>query len=297
MISVEDKKRIYRSFLDGTLKVLSSSVDKRPEWKRVVDVTKHDVSRKDQYEVTTIGGQQCRATGDHSLFLFERDKITERKTGLFSVGDNLTVLDGGSIIGRPIRILNRIPPLDYMYDLSVEDNHNFFLKSGILAHNTFRPPATEKFIQAQAQVFGYLWEDEELYEYLLFAVDLFNTAPPVTGITLMDMPDRWRSVVLLSAAARACAALSLTWIVNEFSYSVSGVSLDIEKSSKYESMKNNFEQEYDKAEEKAKTSVKIVKGLRQPRYGVGISSALGPFSKPGVQSRRNFASGGRGGWA
>lgn len=161
----------------------------------------------------------------------------------------------------------------------------------------FRQPNSERFLQAQAQVFGYLWEEEELYEYLLFAVDLFNTAPPVTGVTLTDMPDRWRSVILLSAAARACAALAMNWISDEFSYSLSGVSLDIEKSSKYESMKNNFEQEYDKAEEKAKLSIKIIKGLRQPRYGIGISSALGPFSKPGTQSRRNFASGGRGGWA
>ena len=80
------------------------------------------------------------------------------------------------------------------------------------------------------------------------------------------------------------------------SYSISGVSLDVEKSSKYESMKNNFIQEYDKAKEGAKRSIKIVKGLKQPRYGIGISSALGPYSKPGVQSRRNFISGFRGGW-
>jgi len=74
-------------------------------------------------------------------------------------------------------------------------------------------------------------------------------------------------------------------------YSVGGVSLDIEKSSKYESMKNNFIQEWDKARDLAKQSIKIVVGLSQPRYGVGISSALGPYSRPGVQSRRNFISG------
>lgn len=81
----------------------------------------------------------------------------------------------------------------------------------------FRPPASEKFIQAQAQVFGYVWEDYELYEYLLMAVDFFNTAPPVTGITLLQTPDRWRSVVLLKAASLACGALALNWIVDEYS--------------------------------------------------------------------------------
>jgi very-short-patch-repair endonuclease len=81
------------------------------------------------------------------------------------------------------------------------------------------------------------------------------------------------------------------------SYSISGVSLDIEKSSKYQAMKESFETEYDKVLELTKRSIKITVGLKQPRYGIGISSALGPFSKPGVQSRRNFASGSRGGWA
>ena len=81
----------------------------------------------------------------------------------------------------------------------------------------FRPPASEKFIQSQAQVFGYVWEDYELYEYLLMAVDFFNTAPPVTGITLLQTPDRWRSVVLLKAASLACGALALNWIVDEYS--------------------------------------------------------------------------------
>jgi hypothetical protein len=111
------------------------------------------------------------------------------------------------------------------------------------------------------------------------------------------MPDRWRTNVIMRAAAFACGAVTLNWIVDEFGYSLSGVSLDLEKSSKYESMKNNFLQEWDKSRELIKASIKIIKGLQQPRYGIGISSALGPYSRPGTQSRRNFVSGGRGGWS
>lgn len=155
----------------------------------------------------------------------------------------------------------------------------------------FRPPATEKFLQAQTHVFGYIWEDEELYEYLVFAVDIFNSFPPVTGVTLTDMPNRWRSVILLEAAARACAAVTLNWIADEYGYSISGVSLDLEKSSKYQAMKENFLNEFKEASEMAKKTVLIIKGLQQPRYGIGISSALGPYSSPGVQSRRNWVSG------
>jgi hypothetical protein len=81
----------------------------------------------------------------------------------------------------------------------------------------FRPPAREQFLQAQAQVFGYIWEEEELYEYILMSVDLFNSAPPVTGIDLNNIPDRWRTVVLMRAAGMACGALAMNWIADEFS--------------------------------------------------------------------------------
>lgn len=158
----------------------------------------------------------------------------------------------------------------------------------------FRPPSTENYLQNQTQVFGYIWESEELYEYILMGIDSFNLAPPVTGVTLNNMPPRWTTLILLRAAGFACAALAMNWIADEFDYSVSGVSLSLEKSSKYESMKNNFWGEFDKGLELAKRSIKIVKGLQQPRYGIGISSALGPYSRPGIQSRRNYVSGFKG---
>jgi DNA mismatch endonuclease (patch repair protein) len=72
------------------------------------------------------------------------------------------------------------------------------------------------------------------------------------------------------------------------SYSISGISLDLEKSSKYQAIKDEFVAEYDKLVEANKLSIKIIKGLRQFKFGVGITSALGPLSRPGVQSRRNL---------
>jgi hypothetical protein len=81
----------------------------------------------------------------------------------------------------------------------------------------FRPPASEKFLQSQTQVFGYIWEDAELLEYLNMAVDDFNTRPPVTGIQIDSMPDRWRTSILLRAGAFAMFAITLNWIADEFS--------------------------------------------------------------------------------
>ncbi len=161
----------------------------------------------------------------------------------------------------------------------------------------FRPPASEKFIQGQTQVFGFIWEDEELLEYLYMAIDDFNSRPPTTGIdfnNLFGTERRWRTTIILRAAAFACFAIVMNWIADEFSYSISGVSLDIEKSSKYQSMKDQYINEYDKLVEANKRSIKIIKGLRQYRYGIGITSALGPLNRPGVQSRRNMISPGYG---
>ena len=371
----------------------------------------------------------------------------------------------------------------------------------------FRPPEKERFIQGQTQVFGFIWEDEELLEYLYLAVDDLNSRPPVTGIIINDLwggAQKWRTAVIMRAAAFACFAIAMNWIADEFSigkdekltvkvgdvneeetlpieelftiiygekmiayqdlarqgidevrhgkfiafckkfmrqiklwpnspknilrkrlqgafergqlyiksyvqetkavawkpikdvlkhnaehkkimnvlttkrngdivslivtedhslfnwntmepiktsdiernfklmglnndsfdaydvrtiqpvpyqdpvydlsvpgtenffttsgllahntYSISGVSLDIEKSSKYQSMKDEYIAEYDKLVEAAKRSVKIVKGLRMQKFGTGIMSALGPLSRPGVQSRRSMIESSRPVW-
>jgi hypothetical protein len=292
----KDKKIIYKAFQSEDLTVKSVSKDKKVEWKRVLDVTRHNVTNKNQFRIS-IGNASCTATEDHSLFKDSGFEIQETKTGDFKVGENIVCVEDEKVINKKVLSNLQVPPQRYMYDLTVEDNENFVLKSGILAHNTFRPPATEKFMQAQTRVFGYIWEDEELYEYLLMAVNELNSSPPVTGVTIDNLPDRWTTNVLLRAGAFACGAVTISWIVNEFDYSISGISLSIDKSSKYESMKNNFLQEWEKSRELIKRSIKITKGLNQPRYGIGISSALGPYSRPGTQSRRNFISGFRGGWA
>ena len=72
------------------------------------------------------------------------------------------------------------------------------------------------------------------------------------------------------------------------SYSIGGVSLDLEKSSKYEGLKSNAEsQTQEMAEAKART-YKIIAGVQQPRFGRGVRSAFGPATGRGILSPRNF---------
>lgn len=153
----------------------------------------------------------------------------------------------------------------------------------------FSPPESERVIQNFTETFGFIWTDEELYEYLLLAVDAVNNYPPIEEYSLPSAPSHLSSLIVLKAASFALAALSINWIHDEFDYSIGGVSLNIDKSSKYQGVSEQFEQSYQTQLERYKEfGVKFVMGIQQPRYGIGIASALGPYSGRGVQNRRNF---------
>lgn len=156
----------------------------------------------------------------------------------------------------------------------------------------FRPPAHEATIREFNQVFGYIWVDDELQEFILRSLDMIVAAPPKTPFRTVDQlvqsyPE-WRTLLITGAMMYALFALMENWIADEFDYSIGGVSLGIEKSSKYESAYQAMSDQFDKQLERAKATVKIIKGLQQPRFGVGIRSAFGPFAGRGVLSPRKF---------
>jgi len=156
----------------------------------------------------------------------------------------------------------------------------------------FSPPDSERVIQNFTETFGFVWTDEELYEYLIMAMDAINNYPPIEAWSLSSVPEMLHTLVTIKAASFALTALSINWIHDEFDYSIAGVSLQIEKSEKYKGMSDKLEEQYDKALERYKDfGIKIVKGIQQPKYGVGVSSALGPYSGRGVQNRPNFVAG------
>ena len=77
-------------------------------------------------------------------------------------------------------------------------------------------------------------------------------------------------------------------IVAHNTYSIGGISLDLEKSSKYMDLKGNAEEQWDKLVEAKARTTKYLRGLSQPRFGIGVRSAFGPFTGRGVLSPRSF---------
>ena len=157
----------------------------------------------------------------------------------------------------------------------------------------FRPPEGEGTIGCYNAVFGYIWEDAELLEYIERALDTWNMMPPETEALstvdkLVQLKPAWRTPILWGAIIHAATALVANWTADEFDYSIGGISLSIEKSSKYDSLRQAAETQFDKATEAKVRTTKFMRGLRQPRFGIGVRSAFGPFVGRGVLSPRNF---------
>lgn len=86
----------------------------------------------------------------------------------------------------------------------------------------FRPPEHEGRIGRFNRVFGQIWEDEELNEYLETALDWWNMMPPRTRElcsleTLLSTEPAWSVAVIWRAIVHAVFALTLNWISDEFS--------------------------------------------------------------------------------
>lgn len=157
----------------------------------------------------------------------------------------------------------------------------------------FRPPEAEAVVGQYNRVFGQVWEDYELMEYLERALDWWNMMPPETENyrtieTLVNTKPAWRTPILQGAIVFAAMALQANWIVDEFDYSIGGISLNIDKSSKYEGLKSTAESQWQTATEMKARTTKIIRGLVQPKYGIGVRSAFGPNVGRGVLSPRNF---------
>jgi hypothetical protein len=157
----------------------------------------------------------------------------------------------------------------------------------------FRPPEGEGVVGCYNQVFGYIWEDEELLEFLEIALWKWNMFPPETEYlgtldAVCTQKPIWKAALLWGAIVNASMAIAFNWVADEFDYSIGGISLTIEKSSKYMDLKRNAEEQFDKLTEAKSRATKYMRGLAQPRFGRGVRSAFGPHVGRGVLSPRNF---------
>lgn len=285
------REKIKEAFKTGNLKILSVSPEGLAEKKKITHI--HRFKNEDVlYKVTTSEGEFI-ATGGHKIFL---TPTTKKMTEDLVVGDMLLSLEGHV----PVLSIEKTPHEEYVYDLTVEDNHNFMLEnSRAVVSNSpdrnynFAPPEQESEIGKYNRVFGYLFEDYEIITFLQMALEQWNGYPPETEYIsslniLCQSKPTWSTFIVWGAVVHAMFALSVNWVRNEFDYSIGGVSLSLDRSSKYESMKSSAEAQFDKQIESKMMTVKVIRGLRQPRFSGGVRSAFGANTAPGVLSPRSF---------
>lgn len=296
MLTTSQSDLLRASFKEGSLLVRSVSPVGDVEWKRVLAVHRAEVGPESIWEAHTEQGPMV-LTGGHKVFTSptEKQEMETLHPGTAVLG----VM--GERVGSPAILSHQqVADRQHMYDLTAEDWHNFVLhRSGVVISNSpdrtyhFRPPTGEGTIGCHNQVFGAIWEDEELLEFLIMALDQWNAMPPETEelCDLDSMSQRkpsWKAPILWGAVGTAAMMLAFRWTADEFDYSIGGISLSIDKSSKYQSLKENAEQQFEKlAEAKARTT-KYMRGLKQQRFSPGVRSAFGPYVGSGVLSPRGF---------
>ncbi len=221
--------KLRTAFGKGLVQTLSLSPEGKWKWRTIEAVNRIEAPLERMVQVQTDKGV-ARMTAGHRVFLSPTEKLEAKD-----------LLPHQPVAGgRDIQGVYDIGTADVVYDITVADYHNFKLdRSGLVVSNCpdrnyrFQPPEHEGTIGSYNQVFGYIWEDAELHEYLRSALDYFNLFPPETEdlTTITDLVNRkrvWTSAVLYGAVSLAAMALMANWTVNGFSVAgAEGVSVRV----------------------------------------------------------------------
>ncbi len=284
MIPPTDANRIRNAFHAGKLRIRSIAPDGRIEWRPIIRVGRTPLGSREMVEVTTEQGPG-RLTADHKIYVSPTDRVPAAD---LKRGDTVLRIRDDRLDTQRVLWVKPSHRDQYVYNLTVPPHCNFAVGwLGGLANSPdkfyhFRPPEHEGRVGKFDRVFGQIWEDRELLLYLRAAIDDWTLVPPNTDQvrTIDEVWGRypgWRAGIRWGAMIHALFAVMLNWIADEFDYSIGGVSLSIEKSSKYQSALGDAKDMWDKAAEgKTRTTLYIL-GLKQPRFGVGVRSAFGPY--------------------
>jgi hypothetical protein len=135
----------------------------------------------------------------------------------------------------------------------------------------FRPPTPSKVVAGYTSRSGYIWLDSTILSNLDMAIGFMNWYNPknVTLYTLDTVPREWGMTAALEAASFCLTGESARWGAEEFSYSLNGVSLDINKQSLYQSLGDTYHQRFELMAEKVTACRPYSVGLRQQRWLLG----------------------------
>jgi hypothetical protein len=135
----------------------------------------------------------------------------------------------------------------------------------------FRPPTPNKVVAGYNSRVGFIWTDDEIIQNLYLSISQLNTWNPKNYymFTLDTVPVDWGNCAALGAASWCLSGESARWAAEEFSYSLNGVSLDINKSSLYQALAESYQQKFETWAPLITANRPFSVGLRQQRWLLG----------------------------
>lgn len=135
----------------------------------------------------------------------------------------------------------------------------------------FRPPTPGKVIANLTTRVGFIWLDTTILVNLNISISMLNVYNPMNfyNWTLDTIPRDWGNIAALEAAALCLSGESARWAADEFSYSLNGVSLDINKSALYQSLAGTYQTQFNTVAPLLTANRPFSAGLRQQRWLLG----------------------------
>ena len=139
---VKSDGREYKNL--HNIEALTLDNNNRLTWAPIKYVMRHKINKK-VYHVITSTGRSVRVTEDHSIFVLEDGKLTEKRAGDLNPGDIIIETPFTEIYTKDLPEtkpwtstvieVKEVDYDDYVYDIEVGGTHKFFA-NGILVHNT-----------------------------------------------------------------------------------------------------------------------------------------------------------------
>jgi len=281
-ITRSDKNhRLTKALKKGKLLILSANATGSISLRKITEVQEHCCPHKKIFLLAT-DKRSIIVTEDHSLYTMVNGELKEVKP---LDAKQIVIRNYDTCLLEEVTGVKQIENREYMYDLSVEENNNFFLKSDILAHNSFSAPSKEGEIAGFTKTRGYRWSDDSLYMHLTQACNYLNLIPPDTNYDLNSVPAAWQPLLLMQAMSYALFDLAILWINEEFSYSLNGISLDIQRSDKYMNAATTLQTQTTESLTASKMRLHYIIGLRQSKYVMSYGF-LGPHASGKMNVKR-----------
>ena len=167
------------------------------------------------------------------------------------------------IAQRPVTTNKYAPAVMYVRELLSDTNPD--------RNYHFRPPTPGKVVAGYTTRVGYIWLDPTILRMLDINISKLNTWNPknLTSYTLDTVPADWGRCAAVGAASSCLTAEGARWAADEFSYSLNGVSLDINKSQLYMSLGQTYQEQFSEWAPLITAIRPFSAGLRQQRWLLG----------------------------